>query len=487
MKHLTDLLKNLDYRLHYQGELPVISNLTNDSRLVCDGTLFIAHKGTQADGFDYISQAIGLGASAILCSKLPAYMPENIAFILVDDTAAATAKLAAAFYDYPSEKLILTGITGTNGKTTTATLLYDLFIKLGFKVGLISTVVYRINQKKIISSHTTPDAIKLNALLKEMVEAGCEYCFMEVSSHAIHQKRISGIEFKAGIFTNITHDHLDYHGSFREYLNVKKSFFDSLSNQAIALFNIDDKNGKVMMQNCMSKKISLSFKTISDYHGKILETDPSAMFLKFNGTDFFTRLIGEFNAYNLLSVFAIACEFGVDPQETLQKMSELNHVTGRFDTVLSPNKITIIIDYAHTPDALANVLDTIQRIIKPGQKLITIIGAGGDRDKKKRPLMGRIAVEKSDWVIFTSDNPRSENPETIIYEMRAELNQKELGKTLSISNRKEAIRTALAFAKPYDMVLVAGKGHETYQEINGVRHHFDDKEEVQLIINYQQE
>jgi len=428
------------------------------------------------DGHQFIDTAIEAGAKAIVCETMPENILSGVTYIQVENSNQALGLIAANFYDNPSSKLKLIGVTGTNGKTTTTSLLFDLFQKLGYKVGLISTVVYKIGEKEIKSTHTTPDAIRLNELFAQMVEEGCDFCFMEVSSHAIHQGRIEGIEFTGGVFTNITHDHLDYHHSFKEYLGVKKAFFDGLSKDAFAITNADDKNGRVMMQNTKAEVITVARKTEADYRVKVIENQFSGLQLTINGTEVWVKLIGDFNAYNLVSVYAVAKQLHEDELEILTQMSLLNNVEGRFEYIKTPGNVIAIVDYAHTPDALKNVLKTITNIRTGNEKVITVVGCGGDRDKTKRPLMANIACKLSDKVILTSDNPRTENPVTILEEMQAGVEPLDYKKTLTITDRKEAIKTASALAEENDIILVAGKGHENYQEINGERFPFDDLE-----------
>ncbi|MCD8185367.1 MAG: UDP-N-acetylmuramoyl-L-alanyl-D-glutamate--2,6-diaminopimelate ligase [Rikenellaceae bacterium] len=453
-----------------------ITGLEFDSRQVTAGRLFAAVKGTQSDGHTYIEDAVARGARAILCERWPEQRLPGVAYVRVADTSRALGLIAANFYGHPSARLKLVGVTGTNGKTTTASLLYEMYRKLGYKVGLLSTVVYRIDEKEIPSTHTTPDALRLNALLQEMVEAGCEYCFMEVSSHSVAQHRIEGLRFAGGIFTNLTHDHLDYHETFADYLKAKKGFFDTLPREAFALVNTDDKNGKVMVQNTRAAVKSYSLKSFSDFRCKILETHLDGMLLQIDDREVWVKFIGKFNAYNLLAVYGTTLLLGSDRDEVLPVLSELVPVSGRFEFVRSRQGVTGIVDYAHTPDALSNILATIHEIRTPDQKLYTVVGCGGNRDRSKRPVMAQIAGQQSDLVILTSDNPRFEKPEDILEDMKKGL---EPGmKSLVISNRREAIKTAVALSRPGDLILVAGKGHETYQSVEGVNHHFDDKEEL---------
>lgn len=456
------------------GDLDLsISKLTTDSRQADEHTLFFAIRGTQVDGHQFVNQVIEKGCKALVVDH-QLELPNEITQIIVADTSEILGKMAANFYDHPSEKIILVGVTGTNGKTTTSTLLHQLFTGLGYSCGLISTVENRIGSEVIPSTHTTPDAISLNILLNEMVDNGCSHCFMEVSSHAVHQKRISGVNFKGGVFTNITHDHLDYHKTFAEYIQAKKGFFDVLDNDAFALTNCDDKNGTVMLQNTSAKKYSYALKQIADFKGKVLENQLSGLALNINGKEVWTKLIGDFNAYNLLAVFGVSLLLGEDETEVLTILSNLNSVEGRFQYLKSTKGVTAIIDYAHTPDALENVLDTILNIKSKGDQLITIIGCGGDRDKDKRPKMANIAAQKSDKVILTSDNPRTEKPEQIIEDMLVGISEELDAKVISIVDRYQAIKTAINLANNDDIILVAGKGHEKYQEINGVKYPFDD-------------
>lgn len=456
------------------GDLDLsISKLTTDSRQADEHTLFFAIRGTQVDGHQFVNQVIEKGCKALVVDH-QLELPNEITQIIVADTSEILGKMAANFYDHPSEKIILVGVTGTNGKTTTTTLLHQLFTGLGYSCGLISTVENRIGSEVIPSTHTTPDAISLNILLNEMVDNGCSHCFMEVSSHAVHQKRISGVHFKGGVFTNITHDHLDYHKTFAEYIQAKKGFFDVLDNDAFALTNCDDKNGTVMLQNTSAKKYTYALKQIADFKGKVLENQLSGLALNINGKEVWTKLIGDFNAYNLLAVFGVSLLLGEDETEVLTILSNLNSVEGRFQYLKSTKGVTAIIDYAHTPDALENVLDTILNIKSKGDQLITIIGCGGDRDKDKRPKMANIAAQKSDKVILTSDNPRTEKPEQIIEDMLVGISEELDAKVISIVDRYQAIKTAINLANNDDIILVAGKGHEKYQEINGVKYPFDD-------------
>lgn len=482
MKKLQDILHGVSL-LEMKGALDMsIAGLCIDSRNVSPNTLFAALKGTQVDGHGFIDKAIKSGASAILGSKLPVSLSSRVTYLLVADPSEAIGQIASNFYDQPSRDMKLVGITGTNGKTTTATLLYKLFTDLGYKTGLISTIQNKIAGKTLMSTHTTPDAISINRLLKEMVDAGCEYTFMEVSSHAIDQKRIAGIHFSGAVFTNLTHDHLDYHRTFREYLNAKKKLFDKLPKTAFALSNTDDKNGRVVLQNTKANKKSYSLKSMADFKGKIIESSFEGLQMHINGLEFYSLLSGEFNAYNLLAAYGTAILLGQDTESALTKLSKIQAAEGRFQMLRSKTGITGFIDYAHTPDALENVLKTINSIRTNNEALITVIGAGGNRDTEKRPKMARIASLLSDMVILTSDNPRSEEPEMIIKDMQAGIDPAKTNKTLSITSREEAIKTAVNLAKPGDIILVAGKGHEKYQEIKGVRYPFDDREIVKKLF-----
>lgn len=460
-----------------------INGIEIDSRKIKDGNAFIAIRGTQADGHDYISKAIELGAKAIICEKLPEKTIESITYAIFSDTEDAVGKIATTFYGNPTEKLDLVGVTGTNGKTTIATLLYNMFRAFGYKAGLISTVCNYIDGEAIPTEHTTPDPITLNQLLGRMADEGCKYAFMEVSSHSVAQKRIGGLKFAGGIFTNLTRDHLDYHKTVENYLKAKKAFFDGLPKTAFALTNADDKNGMVMVQNTKAKVATYSLHTMADFKGKVLEDGFEGMLLDINNTEVNVQFIGRFNAYNLLAVYGAANLLGKKPEDILLQLSTLRPVSGRFDSLRSPEGYTAIVDYAHTPDALTNVLDAIHDVLKGRGKVITVVGAGGNRDKGKRPIMAKESVRQSDKVIITSDNPRFEEPQDIINDMLAGLNKDEMKKVVAITDRKEAIRTACMMASQGDVILIAGKGHENYQDIKGVKYHFDDKEIVREIFS----
>tara|TARA_Y100000589_G_scaffold132495_1_gene126394 strand:- start:59968 stop:61431 length:1464 start_codon:yes stop_codon:yes gene_type:complete len=483
MKILKDILYKTGIEDVIGSTNLAVEKITFDSREVEKFTLFVAVKGVNVDGHQFINKAIEQGAEAIVCEDLPAELNPKITYVKVQNSKRALGIIASNFYDNPSEKLTMVGVTGTNGKTTVATLLFNLFKAMGHKTGLLSTVENRIADKIIPSTHTTPDAIQLNSLLAKMVENGVSHCFMEVSSHAIDQDRIAGLVFDLGIFTNITHDHLDYHKTFNEYIKAKKKFFDNLSEEAKALINIDDKHGEVMVQNTKAKVYTYAMKTLADFHVKILENHFDGMLLSIDGQEVWTKLIGEFNAYNILAVYGSSVLLGKDKMVVLTNISLLEPVEGRFQYFKTENNIAAIVDYAHTPDALQNVLETIKKIRTGNEKLITVVGCGGDRDKEKRPSMAKIASEYSDKVILTSDNPRSENPETIIDEMRTGVEPQNYKKVLSIVNRREAIKTASALASEGDIILVAGKGHEKYQEIKGEKFPFDDYEELKNALN----
>ena len=475
MKQFRDLLDDVRV-LKIVGGNPTISALEYDSRRVESDSCFFAVRGTASDGHNFIPAAIERGASAIVCEELPADINEAVAYVVVEDTNVAMAAMAAAYYDHPTEELKLVGVTGTNGKTTTATLLYDMFMAMGYKAGLISTVIYRIGERSVASTHTTPDAIRLNAMMREMVNEGCDYCFMEVSSHAAAQHRIDYLHFTGALFTNLTHDHLDYHGTYKEYIRAKKSFFDNLSPEAWAVVNADDRNGEVMLQNCKARGYRLSLRSMADYRTKIVEMHTDGMELILDGKEVWVKFTGKFNAYNLTTVYAAATLLGIDSTEVLTTLSMLTPVSGRFETITASDRTMAIVDYAHTPDALENVLQTIEEIRTAQQQLFVVCGCGGDRDKTKRPEMAKIATEHATTAIFTSDNPRTENPEAILDDMVAGV----AGATnyLRISDRREAIRTATMLAKSGDIILIAGKGHEDYQIIGTEKHHFDDREEV---------
>ena len=475
MKTLSDILYKVSITRVIGTTGLDIDQIYFDSRKVGPGSLFIAQKGVHIDGHQFINKAIEKGATAIVCQDIPASPPANITFIGVSDSSKALGIIASNFYNNPSANLKLVGVTGTNGKTTIATLLFNLVRSLGYSAGLISTIQNSIDDEILPSTHTTPDAIQINELLSAMVNNGATYCFMEISSHSIVQNRTSGLKFTGGIFTNLTHDHLDYHHSFNEYLKAKKRFFDELPADAFALTNIDDKNGRVMVQNTKARIVTYSLKSISDYKCRIIENLLEGLHLFINSNEIWLRLVGTFNAYNILAVFASADLMGEDPTEVLSALSNLQPVVGRFDFFKSKNNITAIIDYAHTPDALLNVLRTIESIRTKNEQLITVVGAGGDRDRTKRPEMAKIAAEMSNLVILTADNPRSEDPEEIILEMKRGIDIQYLRSVIVITNRREAIKTACMMAKPGDIILVAGKGHEKYQEIKGVKYPFDDR------------
>ena len=480
---LKELLKSVGKYETTGSEEIEINGIEIDSRNIKEGNAFIAIKGTQADGHNYIGKAVELGASAIICEILPETIVDNVTYVTVSDTEDAVGKIATTFYGNPTDKLDLVGVTGTNGKTTIATLLYNMFRAFGYKVGLISTVCNYIDDEAIPTEHTTPDPITLNKLLGRMADEGCKYAFMEVSSHSVAQKRIGGLKFAGGIFTNLTRDHLDYHKTVENYLKAKKAFFDRLPKTAFALTNADDKNGLVMVQNTKAKVATYSLRTIAEYKGKVLEDGFEGMLLDINNTEVNVQFIGRFNAYNLLAVYGAANLLGKRPEDILLQLSTLRPVNGRFDSIRSPKGYTAIVDYAHTPDALVNVLNAIHDVLKGRGNVITVVGAGGNRDKGKRPIMAQESVKQSDKVIITSDNPRFEEPQDIINDMLAGLNKDDMKKVLAITDRKEAIRTACMLANQGDVVLIAGKGHENYQDIKGVKHHFDDKEIVKEIFS----
>lgn len=480
------VLKDILYKVTLEkvvGNTSVaIREIQFDSRKVKLDDVFVAIKGAVSDGHEYISTAVNQGAIVIICEELPKEMVNGITYVQVADSHEALAVMAANFYENPSQDLKLIGVTGTNGKTTIATLLFNLFTNAGYEVGLLSTVKVKVGAKEYPATHTTPDSLTINAYLRKMVTAGVAFCFMEVSSHGIHQKRTEGLTFAGGIFTNLSHDHLDYHKDFKEYRDVKKKFFDQLPKSAFALVNVDDKNGSVMLQNTAAKKKTYALKTIADYKAQILENQFQGLLLKINNNELWVKLIGSFNAYNLLAIYATADLLGLEELETLQLLSTLESVDGRFQFTISPAKITAIVDYAHTPDALQNVLETINTIRTGNETLITVVGCGGDRDATKRPKMGAIAAKLSTKVIFTSDNPRTENPESIIEAIEEGVAPVDFKKTLAVTDRKQAIKTACQMAQENDIILIAGKGHETYQEVNGKRTDFDDFKIVKQLL-----
>lgn len=459
-----------------------IGQIVSDSRCVVPGSLFVAVRGVAVDGHQYIASAIEKGAVAVVCEEYPEELADKVTFIVVKDSAYALGVLLSRSYGDPSQKLKLVGVTGTNGKTTIATVLYELFRRLGYKVGLLSTVCNYIDGEAIPTDHTTPDPITLHALIARMVKAGCTYAFMEVSSHSIDQRRISGLDFDGGIFTNLTRDHLDYHKTVENYLKAKKKFFDDLPAKAFALTNLDDKSGMVMLQNTKAKKLTYSLRTLADFKGKILESHFEGTDLLMNDKEVAVRFVGRFNAYNLLAVYGAAVSLGADSDEVLVALSAMHPVSGRFETIHSPKGFTAIVDYAHTPDALTNVLNSIHEVLEGKGRIITVVGAGGNRDKGKRPLMAKEAVRLSDQVILTSDNPRFEEPDAIIQDMVAGLTKADWDRTLCITDRAQAIKTATILAKRGDVILVAGKGHEDYQEVRGVKHHFDDREQLRKLF-----
>ena len=483
MKLLKDILYKVSVNAVYGDTNVKVAQVDFDSRKVVKDSLFVAQKGTSVDGHLYIDKAISLGATTIICEELPIRLEANITFIQVEDSSKTLAIIASNFYDNPSSKLKLIGVTGTNGKTTVASLLYQLLKKSGYKTGLLSTVQILVDTTVFNATHTTPDSVTINYYLHQMVLLGVDYCFMEVSSHGIHQKRTEGLEFAGGIFTNLSHDHLDYHVSFASYRDVKKSFFDSLPKKAFALTNLDDKNGNIMLQNTKARKRTYALKTLADYKAKIIEKSFSGTLISINDTEFWTKLIGNFNAYNLAAIIGVAYELGLEKIEILTIISQLESVSGRFEHLVSDNGVIAIVDYAHTPDALRNVLQTINNIRTNNEKLITVIGCGGDRDKTKRPKMAHIASQLSTQAIFTSDNPRTENPDTILEEMEEGVSAENLKKIITISDRRQAIKTACKFSETGDILLIAGKGHENYQEISGERFHFDDLVEVKKYFN----
>ena len=479
---LNEVLKNITPIKIVGNDNVEITGVNIDSRRIKAGHLFVAIRGTQVDGHQFIDKAIELGADAVLCEELPEKLSDHVTYVQVESTEDAVGKVATLFYGNPSHKLKLVGVTGTNGKTTIATLLYNMFRKFGYKVGLLSTVCNYIDDVEVPADHTTPDPIELNELLAKMVEAGCEYAFMECSSHAIHQKRIGGLKFAGGLFTNLTRDHLDYHKTFENYRNAKKAFFDGLPKDAFAITNADDKNGMIMVQNTKATVKTYSIRSMADFRARILECHFEGMYLEIDGREVGVQFIGKFNVSNLLAVYGAAIMLGKKPEDILLVLSTLHSVSGRLEPIHSPEGFTAIVDYAHTPDALANVLNAIHEVLDGKGHVITVCGAGGNRDKRKRPLMAQEAVRQSDKVIITSDNPRFEDPQEIINEMLAGLNEQQMRKVISIVDRKEAIRTACMMAQKGDVVLVAGKGHENYQEIKGVKHHFDDKEVLHEIF-----
>lgn len=480
------LLKDILYKVALEkivgSTAASIREIHFDSRLVGLDDVFVAIRGTQSDGHSFIKKAVDQGALAIVCEELPDELVNGITYVQVANSQQALAMMAANFYGNPSEELQLIGVTGTNGKTTIATLLFNLFTDAGYEVGLLSTVRIRVGKNTYPATHTTPDSLTINRYLRQMVDAGVEFCFMEVSSHGIHQKRTEGLQFRGGIFTNLSHDHLDYHKDFKEYRDVKKLFFDQLPKQAFALVNIDDKNGEVMLQNTKAKQYTYALKTVADYKARILENQFGGLLLNLNNHEIWVKLIGNFNAYNVLAIYATADLLGLEQIEILRLLSTLESVDGRFQYIVSPKNITAIVDYAHTPDALKNVLETINAIRTGNEELITVVGCGGDRDNAKRPKMGNIAAQLSTKVIFTSDNPRTENPESIIEQIEAGVSPTDYKKTMSITDRKQAIKTACQLASDKDIILIAGKGHETYQEINGERFDFDDFKTVTQIL-----
>lgn len=475
------LLSGLLRGVELSNEIPhdvEISTVAFDSRRATIGTLFVATVGTAVDGHDFIEKAIEAGAVAVVCQRLPEIIHDDVVYVEVNDSAEALGRIASNYYNNPSEQLTLVGVTGTNGKTTIATLLYNLFRKMGYKVGLLSTVVNYVYDMAIASTHTTPDALELNALLAQMVEAGCEYAFMEVSSHAVDQRRIAGLMFAGGVFTNLTRDHLDYHKTFDAYLRAKKRFFDDLPRQAFAIVNADDRNGMVMLQNCRARKKTYSVRSLADFTVRVLEDSFDGMLMDVCNREVFMPFVGRFNAYNLCAVYGAAVLLEAEPEEVLRILSSLHAVSGRFETIKAPAGYTAIVDYAHTPDALTNVIDTINEIRQGRGRLITVVGCGGNRDKGKRPIMAQEAANGSDTVVLTSDNPRHENPQDILDDMVAGLDPQQLKRVLVIPDRRQAIKTACSIAQPDDVVLIAGKGHEDYQIIGGTKHHFDDREEV---------
>ena len=479
---VTELLSAVKV-MQVQGVLPEhVAAVEADSRKVENDYLFVAVRGSQVDGHQYIEKAVELGATVVVCEDIPASCAPNVAYVQVANSAEALGRLASQWYGNPSNELTLVGVTGTNGKTTTATLLYEMFRLLGYKVGLLSTVCNYIDEEAVHATHTTPDPISLNALLRRMVDAGCSYAFMEVSSHSAHQHRIAGLRFAGGIFSNLTRDHMDYHKTVDAYLQAKKMFFDALPAEAFALTNVDDKVGEVMLQNCRARKYTYSLRAMANFKARTIESRLDGTLVAFDGREVETHFVGRFNVYNLLAVYAATCLLGQDKEQTLINMSLLIPVAGRFQTVYSPQGYVAVIDYAHTPDALTNVLSTLRDVLSGGGRIITVVGAGGNRDKGKRPIMAQEAARLSDELVLTSDNPRFENPDEILADMQAGLDAEAMKHTLAITDRRQAIRTAVRLAQPGDVILIAGKGHEDYQEIQGVKHHFDDREEVEKIF-----
>ncbi|GAB1307787.1 UDP-N-acetylmuramoyl-L-alanyl-D-glutamate--2,6-diaminopimelate ligase [Urechidicola sp. KH5] len=482
MKVLKDILYKVAVEVIVGTTQVAVKDVTFDSRAVSKGSLFVAVKGVHVDGHQFIENAINAGATSVVCEEMPEKKHAQVTYVQVGQSESALAVIASNYYDNPSKELTLVGITGTNGKTTIATLLYKLFNKGGDKVGLLSTVKIMVDETEYMATHTTPDSVSINRYLRKMVDQGVSYCFMEVSSHGIHQKRTEGLQFAGGVFTNLTHDHLDYHETFAEYRDVKKVFFDQLPKESFALVNLDDKNGMVMVQNSAAKKYTYAMKSMADYKVRILENQFSGLLLNMNGSEVWVKLIGSFNAYNLLAIYAVAEQLGMDKLEALKLISELDSVAGRFQYFKSEKGIVAIVDYAHTPDALKNVLATINDIRTGNEQVITVVGCGGDRDKSKRPKMGYFASQLSTQVIFTSDNPRSEKPEEIIRDIESGVSAENYKKTISIIDREQAIKAASAMAQVGDILLIAGKGHESYQEINGVRTDFDDYQKVKSIL-----
>lgn len=482
MKILKDILYKVAIEAVKGSTDIAINAIAFDSRKISLDDVFVAIRGVVSDGHDFIEKAVNQGAITVVCEEFPDKIVNGVTYIQVKNTNEALAFLAHNYYDNPSSKIRLVGVTGTNGKTTVASLLYQLFKKAGYKVGLLSTVKILVDEYEYKATHTTPDSLTINNYLNEMINEGCEFCFMEVSSHGIHQKRTEGLQFEGGVFTNLSHDHLDYHSSFAEYRDVKKAFFDDLSKTAFALTNVDDKNGAIMLQNTKAKKLTYALKSYADYKAQILESQLTGLLLKVNDNEVWVKLIGNFNAYNMLAIYGVAVEMGIEKLEALRLLSELESVAGRFQFIISKSKITAIVDYAHTPDALENVLQTISEIRTKNEQLITVVGCGGDRDKTKRPIMAEVASRMSDKTIFTSDNPRTEIPEMIIEDMEKGVQPQNFNKTLSIADRKQAIKTACVMANENDIILIAGKGHENYQEINGVKHDFDDLKVVTELL-----